>query len=136
MIRIESIEQLEKICQQILQECKENVCLLLSGDLGAGKTTFTKHLLKCMGVKEVVNSPTFVILNQYQAHDLLINHMDAYRLENNEEVELYTENFYGAFNIIEWSENLNFDYEKDFKVIKITIKLIDEQIREFEIEGI
>lgn len=108
-----------------------NTCILLDGMMGAGKTTLTKLLLKEMGVKEIVNSPTFVILNQYKTKDLNINHMDAYRLDENEEVQLYTEHFYDSLNIIEWSKNLKINLQKYFKVIEVKISIIDENTREF-----
>jgi tRNA threonylcarbamoyladenosine biosynthesis protein TsaE len=75
--------------------------LLLTGDLGAGKTTLTKMLLKKMGVQETITSPTFVILNQYQTPSRTINHMDAYRLDQNQDLAMYFEEFDQGLNIIE-----------------------------------
>ncbi|AOG60119.1 tRNA threonylcarbamoyladenosine biosynthesis protein TsaE [Spiroplasma helicoides] len=133
---INSMDELSKVVDIIKPYCQKNMVILLNGDLGAGKTTFTKKLLKQLGVKELVNSPTFVIMNQYEIKDFKINHVDAYRLNKDEEVELYLEHFYESLNIIEWSENLNIDYGLYFKIIKINIKIIDENKREFIIEGI
>ncbi|AHI52543.1 tRNA (adenosine(37)-N6)-threonylcarbamoyltransferase complex ATPase subunit type 1 TsaE [Spiroplasma culicicola] len=134
---ISSINELDKIVDLVVNECKANVCLLLDGDLGAGKTTFSKVLLKRLGVQENVSSPTFVIMNQYQGeNNLNINHMDAYRLTYEEEVDMYLDYFFEAFNIVEWSQNIDIDYEKYFKVIKIKITIIDENSRNFEIKGV
>jgi len=113
------------------KEALPNTCILLDGVMGAGKTTLTKLLLKEMDVKEIVSSPTFVILNQYKAKDLNINHMDAYRLGENDDVQLYTEHFYDSLNIVEWSRNLKIDLQKYFKVIEVKISIIDENTREF-----
>ncbi|WP_303661983.1 tRNA (adenosine(37)-N6)-threonylcarbamoyltransferase complex ATPase subunit type 1 TsaE [Williamsoniiplasma luminosum] len=106
--------------------------LLLSGDLGAGKTTFTKQLLLNLGVKQNVTSPTFVIMNQYQVNDLVINHMDAYRLDKTSDVEMYFDEFDEAINIIEWPGNLNVDWT-NFKTIKLCFKIIDEETRQVEV---
>ncbi|QBQ07397.1 tRNA threonylcarbamoyladenosine biosynthesis protein TsaE [Spiroplasma gladiatoris] len=131
---INSIDEIDQIINNVLPYCNKNTAILLDGDLGAGKTTFTKYLLKKLGVKQIVNSPTFVIMNQYQCKDLTINHVDAYRLNKNEEVEMYLEQFFDALNIIEWSNNLDINYEQHFKIIKISIKIIKEDIREFKVE--
>lgn len=58
--------------------------IVLNGDLGAGKTTFTKGIAKGLGVSEVIKSPTFTIIREYQDGRLPLYHMDAYRLENGE----------------------------------------------------
>ena len=81
--------------------------LLLEGDLGAGKTTLTQGLAKGLGVTEFVNSPTFVIINEYFTGRLPLYHMDLYRVE--EEAQLYDlgveEYFYGnGVCVVEWPE--------------------------------
>lgn len=81
--------------------------LLLEGDLGAGKTTFTQGLAKGLGVSEYVNSPTFVIINEYFSGTLPLYHMDLYRVE--EEAQLYDlgveEYFFGnGVSVIEWPQ--------------------------------
>ncbi|MBO9131414.1 tRNA (adenosine(37)-N6)-threonylcarbamoyltransferase complex ATPase subunit type 1 TsaE [Bacillus sp. 165] len=76
---------------------------ILEGDLGAGKTTFTKGLAKGLGVKRVVNSPTFNLIKEYQGN-LPLYHMDVYRLENNEEDLGFDEYFYGdGVTVVEWA---------------------------------
>lgn len=81
--------------------------LLLEGDLGAGKTTLAQGIAKGMGVSEFVNSPTFVIINEYYSGRLPLYHMDLYRVE--EESQLYDlgveEYFFGnGVCLIEWPE--------------------------------
>ncbi len=61
--------------------------LLLYGNLGSGKTFFTSALCKALGVNEIVSSPSFVLLNEYQAKDFSVFHFDLYRLQD--EVEVY-----------------------------------------------
>lgn len=116
-----------------LQTQKLPFYLLLTGDLGAGKTTLTKALLKTLKVQETVTSPTFVILNQYETDNLTINHMDAYRLSNGEDLAMYEEYFTNALNIIEWPENLDLDWAH-LHHLKLEIKIINENERQVTIK--
>jgi tRNA threonylcarbamoyladenosine biosynthesis protein TsaE len=104
-IIIKNLSEMQRFAIQIANELRvhDNISfLLLKGGLGAGKTTFTKFLLKELGVQERVTSPTFVIMNQYVGdNDLTINHVDAYRLNNDSELEMYLDEFESSFNIIE-----------------------------------
>ncbi|MDF2535149.1 MAG: tsaE [Bacillales bacterium] len=77
--------------------------ICLEGDLGAGKTTFTKSLAKAIGVTRTVNSPTYTIMKQYQGKFPLY-HFDVYRIENEDEEFGFEEFFYGnGVSVIEWS---------------------------------
>ncbi|ASZ09268.1 tRNA (adenosine(37)-N6)-threonylcarbamoyltransferase complex ATPase subunit type 1 TsaE [Mesoplasma chauliocola] len=128
-----STQDTTNIAKEIALDTKGEIFILLSGDLGAGKTTFTKALLKELGVTETVSSPTFTILNQYDLKSKIINHMDAYRLDKHSDLEMFLEQFEDSINIIEWWTNLNLDL-KTKKIIKIDIKKISEFEREFMIE--
>ncbi|MNU35987.1 tRNA threonylcarbamoyladenosine biosynthesis protein TsaE [compost metagenome] len=103
---IEKIEDWQKVVDSILPELKYNI-LLLKGNLGAGKTTFTQFLLKNLGSEDEVNSPTYSIVNEYNSPKGKIYHFDLYRLKNIEEVydigiEEYLDNAFLC--IIEWPE--------------------------------
>lgn len=77
--------------------------LALEGDLGAGKTTFTKGLAKGLDIRRTVNSPTFTIIKEYQGR-LPLYHMDVYRLGNSEEDLGFDEYFTGSgVTVIEWA---------------------------------
>jgi len=112
IIKLNNLEDTQKLAESLAIKATPDMNFLLRGDLGAGKTTFTKYLLKALGVTTPVTSPTFVILNQYQGQDLLINHVDAYRLDKNQNVDFIVEEFDDAFNVIEWDEHLNYDFSK------------------------
>ncbi|WP_434341857.1 tRNA (adenosine(37)-N6)-threonylcarbamoyltransferase complex ATPase subunit type 1 TsaE [Mycoplasma putrefaciens] len=132
-IYINNLQDTNNLATKIAKQIKNSQLpfyLLLNGDLGSGKTAFTKSLLKELGVKENISSPTFVILNQYQTNDFKINHVDAYRLNNDSEIDMYLDEFDNSINIIEWYENLSLDFSSANK-ITITIKIIDENKRIF-----
>ncbi|MCP3762402.1 tRNA (adenosine(37)-N6)-threonylcarbamoyltransferase complex ATPase subunit type 1 TsaE [Domibacillus sp. A3M-37] len=78
--------------------------ILLEGDLGAGKTTFTQHLAKALGVAKNVNSPTFTIIKEYEGIYPLY-HMDVYRLGEESEEDLgFDEYFFGnGITVVEWA---------------------------------
>ncbi|MDF2833974.1 MAG: tRNA ((37)-N6)-threonylcarbamoyltransferase complex ATPase subunit type 1 TsaE [Chryseobacterium indoltheticum] len=103
---IKNISDWQNVVDSILPELKHNI-LLLKGNLGAGKTTFTQFLLKNLGSKDEVNSPTYSIVNEYNSPKGKIYHFDLYRLKNIEEVydigiEEYLDNAFLC--IIEWPE--------------------------------
>ncbi|AEM68944.1 tRNA (adenosine(37)-N6)-threonylcarbamoyltransferase complex ATPase subunit type 1 TsaE [Mycoplasma putrefaciens] len=132
-IYINNLQDTNNLATKIAKQIKNSQLpfyLLLNGGLGSGKTAFTKSLLKELGVKENISSPTFVILNQYQTNDFKINHVDAYRLNNDSEIDMYLDEFDNSINIIEWYENLSLDFSNTNK-ITITIKIIDENKRIF-----
>lgn len=132
-IKVNNLEQTYKIAKKIkkiIQNQKIPFYILLKGDLGAGKTTFTKALLEQFNIKDNITSPSFVIMNQYFIDDLKINHMDAYRLNNDSEIEMYLDEFLDGLNIVEWYENLDLDLNAINKLI-IEIKIIDENQRLF-----
>ena len=105
--------------------------LLLDGDLGAGKTTFTKGLAMALGVKDEVTSPTFTIMNVYDSGRLKLNHLDMYRLEHEDDLyELGVEEAMDSdtVTVIEWNKLTALGD----KVISIDIK-VDKKKRIFKI---
>ncbi|WP_295229721.1 tRNA (adenosine(37)-N6)-threonylcarbamoyltransferase complex ATPase subunit type 1 TsaE [uncultured Chryseobacterium sp.] len=111
VFNITTYDEWQNVAEAILPQLKHNI-LLLKGNLGAGKTTFTQFLLKNLGTKDEVNSPTYSIVNEYTTAKGKIFHFDLYRLKSIEEVydigmEEYLDNSYLC--IIEWPEV----YEED-----------------------
>src|SRR5690606_38165727 len=106
----------------------------LEGDLGAGKTTFTKGLAKGLGVKRNVNSPTFTIVKQYKGR-LPLYHMDVYRLEHSDEDIGFSEYFDGeGVSVVEWAQFIE-EYLPEER-LEVTIRSIDEQTRKIEFHAI
>lgn len=86
---------------------KKGEVYCLSGNLGVGKTVFTQGFAKGMGIEEIVNSPTFTIVQEYMGSSLMLYHFDVYRIADIDEMEEigYEEYFYGeGVCLIEWAE--------------------------------
>ncbi len=103
---IEKIEDWQKVVDAILPNLKHNI-ILLKGNLGAGKTTFSQFLLKNLESTDEVSSPTYAIVNEYISPKGKVFHFDLYRLKNIEEaydfgIEEYLDNAFLC--IIEWPE--------------------------------
>ncbi len=115
---------------------KPGMIVLLSGDMGSGKTTFVKEVSKALGAKEEVTSPTFSLLNIYQAK-FPIYHFDMYRLSSAEEAtSLGFEEFFDPESLdgvcfVEWAENVSGLINHADFLVKIT--KISVTRREFEI---
>lgn len=125
---IETIEFAYKLGKQL----KKGDVLLLTGDLGAGKTTFTKGIGKALNIKKTINSPTFTILKIYNG-DINLHHMDFYRLENTHLFDFDLEEYITdeTINVIEWpymkKEYLPAEY------IEIQIKRISDDKRKINV---
>lgn len=102
---VKTMEETEGIAKGIASKVRSGDIVCLTGDLGAGKTTFTKCLCKALGVDELVNSPTFNIVNEYDG-DFKINHFDVYRISDIEELDDIGFDEYifsDSVSIIEWA---------------------------------
>ena len=105
------------------------------GDLGAGKTAFTRGLARGLGCTEIVTSPTYTIVNEYLGGRIPLFHFDMYRLRSSDDLfdigwEDYLER--GGICAVEWSENVD-DAMED--AIYITIEKLGEDSRQITIEG-
>ena len=82
---VKNLEEWQQVAEKVSQLLEHNI-LLLKGNLGAGKTTFTKFLLKTLGSTDEVSSPTYAIVNEYTAPQGSIFHFDLYRMKSVDEV--------------------------------------------------
>ena len=108
-IILHSEHALPEAAKRFVQDIDQNTVFAFYGKMGAGKTTFIKAVCEALGVTDVVNSPTFSIVNEYRSDQTgeLIYHFDFYRIEKLEEVYDmgYEDYFYcGALCFIEWPE--------------------------------
>lgn len=115
-----SPEQTQKLAEKLGSLLTENTLITLSGELGAGKTTFTQGLAKGLGIKNQVTSPTFTLLKIYQGR-IPLYHIDAYRLENVIQDLGFDEYIDGdGVCVIEWSNFIEYLLPQDKLSIELT----------------
>jgi len=103
--KIKNLAELAKLSQLLMPFLQPNIYLILQGELGAGKTTLTQLIAKNLGVKEKITSPTFTICQRYQIKDnYYLNHFDFFRLNINDNLDIFEELTVDNLNIIEWPE--------------------------------
>lgn len=92
--------------KQLAQKCQKKDIIVLTGELGSGKTKFTEGFLSNFGLENEISSPTFTIVNEYTTKDINIYHFDVYRLEDSSEFyEIGGEEYFDkGICIIEWGE--------------------------------
>lgn len=128
-----SVEDTYALARKIAERLKGGEVILLNGNLGAGKTTFTKGLAKALGIDEVVTSPTFTFMKEYKGR-LSLYHFDMYRAEDEDELyELGLSDYLYADGVcvIEWNK-----FESVPNPIVIDVKTAGEEEREFDVRGI
>jgi tRNA threonylcarbamoyladenosine biosynthesis protein TsaE len=108
-LTINSLDNIREVAHQFVAAMGDNTVFAFYGKMGAGKTTFIKAICEELGVTDVINSPTFAIVNEYRSDEAgeLIYHFDFYRIKKLEEVYDmgYEDYFYsGAVCFIEWPE--------------------------------
>ncbi|MGN0005118.1 MAG: tRNA (adenosine(37)-N6)-threonylcarbamoyltransferase complex ATPase subunit type 1 TsaE [Candidatus Gastranaerophilaceae bacterium] len=118
---------------------KSGAFVCLHGDIGAGKTAFTKLVCKYLDVKQKVTSPSFVILNEYKSGKIPVYHFDLYRLENegvstiSDELEEYSQG--RILTMVEWAE-FSPDTELPFDRVIVKISYLSDTERVFEFSAI
>ena len=112
--------------------------IVLSGDLGSGKTKFTEGILSFFGLENEISSPTFTIVNEYSKDDRKIYHFDVYRLEDSSEFyEIGGDEYYeNGICIIEWGEIIEDALPNDYIKIDFSRNLDDENSRTLNIQSI
>lgn len=111
--------QLLAFGQKLGQKLKAQDVLVLTGDLGAGKTTLTKGIAKGLGIKQMVKSPTYTIVREYEGQ-LPLYHLDVYRIgDDPDSIDLDDFLFGDGVTVIEWGELLDADLFDDYLIIQI-----------------
>lgn len=105
-LTVTSADQTMAIGEKLAPLLAPRDLILLDGDLGAGKTTFTKGLGKGLGIKRPIKSPTFTIIREYQSGRIPLYHMDVYRLEQGGGDDLGLDEYFNGdgVNVVEWSK--------------------------------
>ena len=127
--------QTEALAQALAQRLSPGTVLAFEGDLGAGKTAFTRGLARGLGVRDPVTSPTYTIVNEYLGGRLPLFHFDMYRLTNSDDLwDIGWEDYLdrGGICAVEWSENV-----RDALVDPITVRIekIGDESRRITIIG-
>lgn len=118
------------LAENIESEHFPGMVICLSGELGSGKTVFTKAFANALGIEDDVTSPTFNIIKEYPNGELPLNHMDVYRLEGNVDELGLDDYFYGdGVTIVEWADMIQDHLPKER--LDITIKVTGEDTRVF-----
>ena len=136
----ESVEETQDLAKKLAKNIHPGITIALIGDLGTGKTTFTKGFARQMGIKDHVTSPTFKLISEYQGKKYKLNHIDAYRMNGPEdflniggEEYLISKN---SITIIEWGDLLNDILPS--KTIRVNFERIKspKESRKIKISGI
>ena len=131
-----SVEETEQIAINLAEKLKGNEVIAFFGGLGMGKTAFTRGICKGLGFNDGVQSPTFSLVNQYDAK-YTVYHFDMYRINTYD--DLYSTGFFDYLDtgvlIIEWSENIENALPDDYIRIEIS-QGESENERIIDIEGI
>ena len=130
-----SPEETEKIGEALAKSLQPGTILAYRGDLGAGKTAFTRGLARGLGCKETVTSPTYTIVNEYLGGRLPLFHFDMYRLASSDDLwDIGWEDYLEREGVcaVEWSENVADAMEN---AVTVTIEKLGETTRRITIEG-
>ena len=130
-----SPEETEKIGEALAKSLQPGTVLAYRGDLGAGKTAFTRGLARGLGCKETVTSPTYTIVNEYLGGRLPLFHFDMYRLASSDDLwDIGWEDYLEREGVcaVEWSENVADAMEN---AVTVTIEKLGENTRRITIEG-
>lgn len=138
---VKSLDHLNKISKVISQKLEKGDCIFLIGEIGVGKTTFTRHLInnlqKQKELKETeVLSPTFNLLYEYDIKDLKIMHYDLYRIKKSEELDhlgIFNDNK-ESIKIIEWPDLIQIPLDNKLEIYLKYVK--NENEREIEFVGL
>lgn len=134
IININGIEDTKQLAEIIAKFVVPGTVILLNGDLGAGKTTFSQFFGSALGVTQNITSPTFNIIKSYDGR-MPFHHMDCYRLEGAEDDLGFDEYFYGdGVTIIEWPEMIEDFLPENY--LTLQIKRVDEMSREVTLNAI
>ena len=116
------------VAQNLESEKFENMIICLEGDLGSGKTIFTKGFAQALGIEENITSPTFNIIKEYPNGEMPLYHMDVYRLDGKVD-GIGLEDYFtkGGVVIIEWADMIR-DYLPEER-LDIKFKIVDEETR-------
>lgn len=123
IIEIDSLEELDKVAEAVIESLDGRTVVALDAPMGAGKTTLVSRIAEYLGSEDDVTSPTFAIVNQYEGRRI-IYHFDMYRIDKIEEALDFGSEEYlssGELCLVEWPEKIEALLPEDTMVVKIEI---------------
>jgi tRNA threonylcarbamoyladenosine biosynthesis protein TsaE len=134
MMKLTTLEEVNVLAQRFAKVVQPGLLIFLHGDLGVGKTTFVRALLGAMGYEGHVKSPTYTLIESYHVSDIVVHHLDLYRLRDPEEL-LYIgiEDYLSAsLTLIEWPDHgkgvlpaadidFRYSYDADYQARALSI---------------
>ena len=135
IIQIKDLAHIRVAANEFIRQMNDHTVFAFYGNMGAGKTTFIKAICEELGVKDVINSPTFAIINEYRSIETseLIYHFDFYRINKiSEAQDISVEDYFysGALCFIEWPEKIKTLLPDD--VVRVTIEEKEDGTRELQ----
>lgn len=130
-IAVKDLSNLPQVASELLEFASKERIFIFEGEMGAGKTTFIKSFCKTLGVEDVVSSPTYSIVNEYESQNGPVFHFDFYRIKDIQEAyDLgYEEYFYGGgICLIEWPERVAELLPDHFVKVEIFVNEGNERI--------
>lgn len=130
------LNHLDKVAQHVLEHSKSNTFLFF-GEMGVGKTTLIKAIVRALGSEDNVSSPTYSLVNEYLAKDKPIYHFDFYRIRSIEEVyDIGFEDYLSqdAYVIIEWPELIEELWPEHY--MRLELSLSNELKREIKVSSV
>ncbi|MDD4570098.1 MAG: tRNA (adenosine(37)-N6)-threonylcarbamoyltransferase complex ATPase subunit type 1 TsaE [Tepidanaerobacteraceae bacterium] len=127
----QNVEQTEKLGAAVGKLLSEGDFLALTGDLGAGKTAFTRGIARGLGIDDAITSPTFTLINEY--HDsVTLAHMDVYRLKNLEELQNigFDDYLKGYIVVMEWADKVK--EMLPVEVLWIDFRVVGDSLRQLK----
>lgn len=130
----ETIELAKKITEYL----KPGMTILLEGDLGAGKTTFTKGIGEGLGVRRIIKSPTYTIVREYKDGRLPLYHVDLYRLTESEVPDLGLDEYFegDGVSVVEWPSIAPEELPMERLEIKLTTDVNEPEKRSIQLKAI
>ena len=135
-----SIEQTQDLAKKLAKQVTRGAIISLVGDLGTGKTTFTKGFAKQLGIKDHITSPTFKLISEYQTTNHILYHIDAYRMDGPRDfLNIGGEEYLTSKNnvtIIEWGDLLEDLLPSRTITVNFTRIISSKDSRNIKISGI
>lgn len=129
-------EETERLAKTIGLLAQPGACIILTGDLGAGKTTMTKGIALGLGIDQMIKSPTYTIIREYQQGRIPLYHMDVYRIEEGADDLALDDYFEGdGLSVVEWGKMLGNCLPEDYLEITLTKDLTNLEHRQIHLEA-